>query len=41
MLARVDGVSPVDYLDDEARVRVRAVARGILARPSLGIDDVA
>ncbi len=41
MLARVDGVSPVDYLDEEARGRARSVAREILARPSLGIDDLA
>jgi 5-methylthioribose kinase len=41
MLARVDGVSPVDYLDDEARDRARGVAREILLRPSLGIDDLA
>lgn len=41
MLARVDGVSPVDYLDDMARDRTRAVAREILLRPSLGIDDLA
>jgi 5-methylthioribose kinase len=39
MLARVDGTSPVDYLDDDARRRVRAVAREILLRPSLRIDD--
>jgi 5-methylthioribose kinase len=41
MLARVDGTSPVDYLDDEARDRTRGVAREILLRPSLGIDDLA
>jgi hypothetical protein len=41
MLARVDGVSPVDYLDDAARDRARTVAREILLRPSLGIDDLA
>lgn len=41
MLARVDGVSPVDYLDDEARDFARRAAREILLRPSLGIDDLA
>lgn len=41
MLARVDGVSPVDYLGGGARGRARAVAREILRRPSLGIDDLA
>lgn len=41
MLARVDGTSPVDYLDDEACDRARGVAREILLRPSLGIDDLA
>jgi 5-methylthioribose kinase len=39
MLARVDGTSPVDYLDDEARERTRAVARAILLNPSLRLDD--
>jgi len=39
MLARVDGTSPVDYLDAAARDRVRAVAREILLRPSLRLDD--
>jgi 5-methylthioribose kinase len=39
MLARVDGTSPVDYLSDVDRARVRAVATEILTRPSLRLDD--
>jgi 5-methylthioribose kinase len=39
MLARVDGTSPVDYLDDEARARTRAVARAILLSPSLRLEE--
>ena len=39
MLARVDGTSPVEYLSDDDRVRVRAAARGILTRPTLRLDD--
>ena len=42
MLARVDGKSPVEYLDAEAdRDRVRAVARGLLARPVSRLAEVA
>lgn len=33
MLARVDGKSPVEYLDDAARVQVRGLARGLVAAP--------
>ncbi len=33
LLARVDGLSPVEYLDDIARIEVRAVARALLAEP--------
>jgi aminoglycoside phosphotransferase (APT) family kinase protein len=32
-LARVDGKSPVEYLDEEGKARVRAVALALLARP--------
>ncbi len=39
MLARVDGTSPVDYLTDDERARVRLVAREILLRPSLELED--
>lgn len=33
MLARVDGKSPVEYLTEEGRVRVRGLALGLLAEP--------
>lgn len=36
LLARVDGKSPVDYLTEPQRARVRSVARGVLSRS----DDV-
>ena len=39
MLARVDGTSPVDYLSDGDRDRVRVVATEILLRPSLQLAD--
>jgi Phosphotransferase enzyme family len=38
LLARVDGLSPVEYLDDTARARTREVARRLLAE---GVDDLA
>jgi 5-methylthioribose kinase len=37
MLARVDGKSPVEYLDRQARERVRAVAKSLLLDP---VEDV-
>jgi hypothetical protein len=33
MLARIDGKSPVEYLDPGARSRVRALSRALLADP--------
>ena len=33
MLARVDGKSPAEYLDDAAQTRTRAVARSLLSDP--------
>jgi tRNA A-37 threonylcarbamoyl transferase component Bud32 len=33
LLARVDGLSPVEYLDEDGRRRTRAVARRLLAAP--------
>ena len=42
LLARVDGKSPVEYIDDEAdRERVRRVARALLLRPVARLSDVA
>jgi len=40
LLARVDGLSPVEYLDDEGRRRTRAVGRHLVADPSAGLADV-
>ncbi|HEX7052723.1 MAG TPA: phosphotransferase [Burkholderiales bacterium] len=37
LLGRVDGKSPVEYLDEAGRARVRALARGLLAR---GLDSL-
>ena len=34
LLARVDGTSPVEYLDDAGRAQVRAAATGLLAGPA-------
>lgn len=39
MLARVDGKSPVDYLDLAAQGRVRDVARRWLVEPPGGVDE--
>ena len=42
LLARVDGKSPVEYLDDDAdRERVRRVAAVLLRRPVARLSDVA
>jgi aminoglycoside phosphotransferase (APT) family kinase protein len=42
LLARVDGKSPVEYLNDDAQRRtVRRVARALLADPVERLDDVA
>ena len=40
MLARVDGKSPVEYLDGATRERVRDVARTLIARPADGFDTL-
>jgi 5-methylthioribose kinase len=40
LLARVDGLSPVEYLDDAARRSTRAVARELVADPGAGLADV-
>jgi 5-methylthioribose kinase len=40
MLARVDGKSPVEYLDDGQRAHVRSVARAMLSRPRDTLADV-
>lgn len=40
LLARVDGLSPVEYLDDSQRAAVRAAARDLLATPPGRVDDL-
>lgn len=40
MLARVDGKSPVEYLSEENRQRVRDIAMPLIARPVETINDV-
>jgi aminoglycoside phosphotransferase (APT) family kinase protein len=40
MLARVDGKSPVEYLDDGQRAHIRSVARAMLSRPRATLADV-
>ncbi len=39
MLARVDGKSPVEYLDEPARKQVRAMAISLIRDPSETLDD--
>ena len=39
MLARVDGKSPVEYLDSDTRNRVRAFARSFVLQPSASLVD--
>ena len=41
LLARADGKSPVEYLDDASRDRVRRVARALLRRPVTRLADIA
>ncbi|MXU65045.1 phosphotransferase family protein [Oceanomicrobium pacificus] len=38
MLARIDGKSPVEYLSEEERTRVRDISRDLIARPETRID---
>jgi tRNA A-37 threonylcarbamoyl transferase component Bud32 len=40
LLARVDGLSPVEYLDDEGRRRTRAVARRLVADRDARLADI-
>jgi len=40
LLARVDGLSPAGYLDEQARERVRGLALSLLAEHDPGIDRV-
>jgi 5-methylthioribose kinase len=40
-LARVDGKSPVDYLDERARGRLREIARGLVAEPPSKLGELA
>jgi 5-methylthioribose kinase len=39
VLARVDGKSPADYLDDHARIRARALGRRLLLAPPAVVTD--
>jgi hypothetical protein len=42
MLARIDGKSPVEYLDDDARkTTVRAFARTLLVHPVADLGEIA
>lgn len=40
LLARIDGKSPVEYLDEGARARVRTLARALIAAPPATIGAV-
>lgn len=40
MLARIDGKSPVEYLSDLARAKVRALAIPLIATPVTGLEDL-
>jgi 5-methylthioribose kinase len=39
MLARIDGKSPVEYLDRDLRAQVREVARGLIERPASNLPE--
>ena len=41
LLARIDGKSPVDYLEAAAQEQVRTVARSFLAQPPARLDELA
>ncbi|MGB0823748.1 MAG: phosphotransferase family protein, partial [Alphaproteobacteria bacterium] len=41
MLARIDGKSPVEYLDDSTRVAVRRMATSLIHNPAERLDDLA
>jgi 5-methylthioribose kinase len=40
MLARVDGKSPAEYLNDDLRVTVRQTARKLIVHPPAGVEEV-
>ena len=40
MLARVDGKSPVEYLEPQTQATVRRIARDLVASPGTTIDNV-
>jgi hypothetical protein len=40
MLARIDGKSPVEYLNEEQRVRVRGFARELMLHPLDTVREV-
>lgn len=39
-LARVEGVSPVNYLDEAAKARVQSVTKAALANPAITFEDL-
>jgi 5-methylthioribose kinase len=39
-LARVEGVSPVDYLDEDAKIRVQELTKTILRNPKVTIEEL-
>jgi tRNA A-37 threonylcarbamoyl transferase component Bud32 len=40
-LARIDGSSPVEYLDDDQRGTIRSIARDLLTQPASGLEETA
>ena len=40
LLARIDGKSPVEYLEEPARVRIRHIAQGLIVDPPASIADL-
>jgi aminoglycoside phosphotransferase (APT) family kinase protein len=40
LLARVDGKSPVEYLSEQSRSRVRSIARDLVSRQSSALDEL-
>lgn len=40
MLARIDGKSPVEYLSNDSRIRVREIARQFIARPAYQLQAI-
>ena len=40
LLARIDGKSPVEYLEEPARIRIWRIARGLILDPPASIADL-